>query len=54
MKYIDKYPKCEGCPVTKYCGTMVASMKLCNSYGNITPREIKPEQINPEEVWKQY
>ena len=32
MKYIDKYPHCEGCPVYKYCGTMVQSTRLCNSY----------------------
>ena len=32
MRYIDKYPNCEGCPVYKYCGTMVGSIRLCNSY----------------------
>ena len=32
MRYIDKYPGCIGCPVTKYCGIMVGSIKLCNSY----------------------
>ena len=32
MRYIDKYPHCEGCPVYKYCGTMVGSIRLCNSY----------------------
>ena len=32
MRYIDKYPNCIGCPVEKYCGTMVSSIKLCNSY----------------------
>lgn len=31
MKYIDKYPHCINCPVDKYCGTVVASTKLCNS-----------------------
>lgn len=31
-KYLDKYPKCKGCPVYKYCGTMIASTRLCNSY----------------------
>jgi hypothetical protein len=32
MKYLDKYPNCVGCPVKKYCGTMVGSIRLCNSY----------------------
>lgn len=32
MRYIDKYPKCVGCPVEKYCGTAVSSIRLCNSY----------------------
>ena len=26
---LDKYPNCVGCPVYKYCGTMVASTLLC-------------------------
>lgn len=32
MTYLDKYPHCEHCPVEKYCGTMVSSVRLCNSY----------------------
>ena len=32
MRYIDKYPNCIGCPVKKYCGTMVGSIRLCNSF----------------------
>lgn len=32
MKYLDKYPHCNGCPVYKYCGTMISSVRLCNSY----------------------
>lgn len=32
MKYLDKYPDCKGCPVSKYCDTMISSIKLCNSY----------------------
>ena len=32
MRYIDKYPGCKGCPVQKYCGTMIGSIRLCNSY----------------------
>ena len=26
---LDKYPNCIGCPVFKYCGTVVASTLLC-------------------------
>lgn len=32
MTYIDVYPECKGCPVHEYCGTMISSVKLCNSY----------------------
>lgn len=32
MRYLDKYPECRGCPVKKYCGTVVSSIRLCNSY----------------------
>ena len=32
MTYLDKYPNCNGCPVEKYCGTAVSSIKLCHSY----------------------
>ena len=32
MKYIDKYPNCKGCPVYDFCGTMISSIRLCNSY----------------------
>lgn len=32
MRYLDKYPECRGCLVKKYCGTMVSSIRLCNSY----------------------
>jgi len=32
MKYIDKYPSCTGCPHLSYCGKMVSSLCLCNSY----------------------
>lgn len=32
MRYIDKYKNCKGCPVSKYCGTMVSCFRLCNSY----------------------
>ena len=34
MKYIDKYKNCHECPVEDYCGTMVSSIRLCNSYEN--------------------
>lgn len=32
MKYLDVYPHCKGCPIAQYCGTMIQSTKLCNSY----------------------
>ena len=32
MSYLDKYPDCLGCPYSKYCGTVVSSVRLCNSY----------------------
>ena len=32
VRYLDHYPDCIGCPVAKYCGTMVRSVRLCNSY----------------------
>ena len=32
MKYLEVYPDCKGCPVLQYCGTMIQSIKLCNSY----------------------
>lgn len=32
MTYYDIY-HCDGCPVSKYCGTMVSCSRLCNSYG---------------------
>ena len=34
MTYLDKYPGCIGCPVIKYCGTMVSSTRLCHSYND--------------------
>lgn len=34
MTYLDKYPNCIGCPVTKYCGTAIGSIKLCHSYSD--------------------
>lgn len=32
-RYLDHYPDCIGCPVSKYCGTQCMSTRLCNSYG---------------------
>lgn len=32
MKYLDVYPNCEGCPMYATCGTMIQSIKACNSY----------------------
>jgi hypothetical protein len=31
MTYLDKYPNCIGCPVSKWCGTAVSTTKLCHS-----------------------
>ena len=41
MTYLDKYPECVGCPVSKYCGTMVGSIGLCNSYQEKDEKTIK-------------
>lgn len=32
MTYLDAYPGCLGCPVSKWCGTAVSCYRLCNSY----------------------
>lgn len=34
MTYFDKYPNCINCPVDKYCGTAVSSIRLCQSYND--------------------
>lgn len=40
LRYLDVYKDCVGCPVKKYCGTMIGSIKLCNSYElNIKDKE---------------
>lgn len=31
-RFLDKYPDCVGCPVSKYCGTCVSSVELCYSF----------------------
>ena len=31
MSYYEKY-HCVGCPVEKYCGTVVSCTRLCHSY----------------------
>jgi len=41
MTYLDKYPHCLGCPVHKYCGTVVSSIRLCNSYEQNTKKDEK-------------
>ena len=57
MTYLDKYPSCIGCPVSKYCGTMVSSIRLCNSYEQNKPshdsksftafsREMTPKELD--------
>lgn len=32
MTYLDKYPNCINCPVSRWCGTAVSSIRLCHSY----------------------
>lgn len=32
MTYLDVYKSCEKCSVRQYCGTMIQSTRLCNSY----------------------
>lgn len=34
MTYLDKYPNCIKCPVSKWCGTAVSSIRLCHSYND--------------------
>jgi hypothetical protein len=51
MRYIDKYPGCVRCPVEQYCGTMVSSIKLCNSYKEQTYDEYL-DSLTPEEFKK--
>ena len=47
MKYIDKYPGWHGCPVYEYCGTMVSSIRLCNSYEDKEEqKEIEDEMLS--------
>lgn len=41
MKYRDIYKNCEGCPVAKYCGTVIGEIKLCNSYNDNNRNEIQ-------------
>lgn len=43
MTYLEKYPQCVGCPVSKHCGTSVSSIRLCNSYKE------EPEDTTEEE-----
>lgn len=56
MRYIDKYPNCEGCPVYKYCGTMVGSIRLCNSYQEkeVMINEPDEEEYIPEDLIGDY
>ena len=45
MTYLDKYPHCVGCPVYKYCGTVVSSVKLCHSYEENNKPNSKEENV---------
>lgn len=50
MRYLDVYKNCNGCPVSKYCGTAVGSIKLCNSYNDQPVETDEREEPVPEEV----
>ena len=45
MKYIDVYKNCIGCPVEKYCGTAVSSIRLCHSYNDATAENQKASHV---------
>ena len=47
MTYLDKYPSCIGCPVYKYCGTAVSSVKLCHSYKEDTNKSFMAISSEP-------
>lgn len=46
--YLDHYPDCVGCPHTKYCGLMVGSIRLCNSY-DMNHKEKETTTTSPDE-----
>ena len=57
MRYIDKYPNCIGCPVIKYCGTAVSSIRLCNSYkedSNVSMIAVSSKDITPKNALDEY
>ena len=39
MRYLDHYPNCIGCPVSKWCGTAISSIRICNSYEDNTQNQ---------------
>ena len=43
--YLDKFPNCLGCPVEKYCGTAVSSIRLCHSYNDAIAENQKASHI---------
>jgi hypothetical protein len=48
MKYIDIYKQCVGCPVSPYCGTVISSIKLCNSLTSV--EDIEDNLINLNDI----
>lgn len=50
MTYLDKYPSCIGCPVSKYCGTAVGSIRLCNSYNDSMSEKESASILTPSEA----
>ena len=50
MSYLDHYPCCIGCPVEKYCGTMVSSVRLCHSYDDSMAEKEKSHALTLSEA----
>ena len=45
MSYLDHYPNCIGCPVEKYCGTAISSIRLCHSYDDSMSQKEKAHAL---------
>lgn len=50
MTYSDKYPNCINCPVDKYCGTAVSSIRLCQSYNDSIAEKEKSHVLTLSEA----
>ena len=40
MRYLDKYPNCIGCPVKKFCGTMVERNTVSELIGTAMKQQL--------------